>query len=529
MSTALVGLHAAETPWVQHDEPIVIGKDILEVLSSAMYVDPLAVYREYVQNAADAIDEARHVGLLTQTVAGTVEIEIDAAKRTVLIRDNGIGIPAAEFALKMTAFGSSAKRGTNARGFRGVGRLSGIAYCQELLFRSRSAGESDVSELRWDCRKTKGLLRSADFPGALTDVVSRSVQIRRTDGKKQPNHFFEVELRGVPRLRNDWLLNPAVIEDYLSQIAPLPFVPQFRFADEISALLREHVRLTDITLKVGRNSGPTFRPHRDFFEISGGQDKFHELQTIRIPGLDGGTAAVGWVLHHGYRGAIPSPSLKGLRLRSGNVQIGTSGILEDLFVEVRFNSWCVGEVHVVDARIIPNGRRDHYEQNVHYTNLVNQLSPLAKDISAKCRRSSIRRNCLRLVERQREQVGRDMKIIKQGSLTGTDRQVFTNQIQQALDTMEIELSKAALKFDAPTLLPVLAKLRRDFSKIQSAKYRPKVLSNLSPVQRRAYEQAFALVYECFPDKSDAKVLIDRMLARLARNLKASRSKRKTSD
>ncbi len=42
--------------------PVVVGKDILELLSSAMYVDPLTIYREYIQNAADAIDQARHVG-----------------------------------------------------------------------------------------------------------------------------------------------------------------------------------------------------------------------------------------------------------------------------------------------------------------------------------------------------------------------------------------------------------------------------------------------------------------------------------
>lgn len=32
---------------------IVVGKDILELVSSAMYVDPLTIYREYIQNAAD--------------------------------------------------------------------------------------------------------------------------------------------------------------------------------------------------------------------------------------------------------------------------------------------------------------------------------------------------------------------------------------------------------------------------------------------------------------------------------------------
>jgi molecular chaperone HtpG len=346
MSTGLVKLQVPETPWAHRKDSIVVGKDILEVLSSAMYVDPLAIYREYLQNAADAIDESRRTGLLTAGEDGTVEIELDLDKRTVKIRDNGTGIPAADFETRMTSFGASAKRGTNARGFRGVGRLSGLGYCQELLFRSRFAGEAQVSELKWDCRKAKTLLRSADFDGDLASVVAQSVHVRVSDGTNSPAHFFEVELRGVPRLRNDWLLNPTVIEEYLSQVAPLPFSPEFRFSGDIGAMLSKHVGLTNVKLNIAGNDGSVFRPHRDSFDVTGGVDKFQELQHIQIPGTDGGTAAVGWILHHGYRGAVPNANLKGLRLRSGNSQVGDNALLEDLFTEVRFNSWCVGEVGV---------------------------------------------------------------------------------------------------------------------------------------------------------------------------------------
>ena len=262
-----------------------------------MYVEPLAIYREYIQNAADAIDEARNAGVLTASTAGTVEIEIDLNKRSVIIRDNGIGVPAEEFETRMTSFGASAKRGTQARGFRGVGRLSGLAYCQELIFRSRSADEAAVSELRWDCRKAKSLLRSTDFCGDLAAVVAQSVQVRRVNGKNWPEHFFEVEICGVPRLRNDWLLNPTVIEAYLSQVAPLPFTPKFRFSDKIDVLLQGHVGLTNITLNIVGNAGPVFRPHRNSFETPGSVDAFQELQPIQIPGYDGGTAAIGWILY----------------------------------------------------------------------------------------------------------------------------------------------------------------------------------------------------------------------------------------
>ena len=45
-----------EASWTAISGGIDIGKDILELLSSSMYVDPLSIYPEYVQNAADAID-----------------------------------------------------------------------------------------------------------------------------------------------------------------------------------------------------------------------------------------------------------------------------------------------------------------------------------------------------------------------------------------------------------------------------------------------------------------------------------------
>jgi len=517
MSTGLVSLNTPGTPWAYRDDPIIVGKDILEILSSAMYVDPLAIYREYIQNSSDSVDEARAAGVLGSDESGVVEIEIDLDKRTAKIRDNGTGLPQAEFETRMASFGGSAKRGTNARGFRGVGRLSGLAYCQELLFRSRSVAESQVSEFRWDCRKAKTLLRSTDFAGDLAAVVAHSVQVRRVDGRGYPEHFFEVELRGVPRLRNDWLLNPAVLEEYLSQVAPVPFAPRFRFADNITALLQPHVGLTNIKLKIAGNSDLTFRPHRDSFDVSGGVDAFRELRPIQIPGSDGGTAAIGWILHHGYKGAVPNATLKGLRLRSGNIQVGDNAILQDLFAEPRFNSWCVGEVHIIDSRIVPNGRRDHFEQNVHYTNLINQLSPIVREVSIRCRLSSIRRNWLRQFERQRDLVRRDLEIIKQGSLSAAERQLFRSQIQQVLGSMEKALLKDVLKPVAPALTLIVTKLRRNLAKVNAANYRAKALAKLAPAKRRAYEQVFALLYECSTDKAGSKLLVDRVLARLARS------------
>ena len=42
---------------------ITVGKDILELLTSEMYLDPLTIYREYIQNSVDSIEKAVSKGL----------------------------------------------------------------------------------------------------------------------------------------------------------------------------------------------------------------------------------------------------------------------------------------------------------------------------------------------------------------------------------------------------------------------------------------------------------------------------------
>ena len=113
---------------------------------------------------------------------------------------------------------------------------------------------------------------------------------------------------------------------------------------------------------------------------------YDDLDFVDIDGLDDGVAAIGWVLHHEYDGTIPKEAfVNGLRLRTGNMQIGDNAVLREVFPEPRFNGWTSAEIHVLDPRVVPNGRRDQFEQNVHFRNITNHLSPIARDIARRCR------------------------------------------------------------------------------------------------------------------------------------------------
>ena len=517
MTSAVIGISRIDSPWMPARLPVLIGKDIMELLSSSMYVDPMTIYREYVQNAVDSIEEAWRLGMLPDPSAGRVEIVIDNTTRTVRIRDNGTGISRDDFAPRMTAFGASFKRGTRARGFRGVGRLAGIGYCQDLIFRSRVSGETHVSELKWNGRKVKEILKSSHFNGQLHDVVAQCVETRQLNGVGWPEHFFEVELRQIVRHSNDSLLNYATVEDYLSQVSPVPFAPEFRFGKRIQDFLDSIVPLGNANITINGRASPIYRPHRNTLEIGSKTiDEFKEIQLIEIPALDGTPAASGWILHHSYQGAIsPRSKIRGLRLRSGNIQVGESNILEELFPETRFNSWCVGEIHVIDQRIVPNGRRDHFEHNVHYHNLVNHLIPVARDIRERCRTSSMRRNWLREFVRHETAARDKLNLTVQGSLPAKQRTTLRYEVRDLLSKMEKIAARDSLREDsAGHLKATVRKIQRQLVRIEGKRHVSKPLAKLPPYKRRAYEQVFGVIYECVPDANSARSLIDRILSRL---------------
>ena len=501
----------------KHPE-ITIGPDILELLSSAMYVDPLTIYREYVQNAADAVDVARSVGILAPGQLGHVDISIDGQARSVRIKDNGCGVPAQAFGRRLLALGGSEKRGTSARGFRGVGRLAGLGYAREVIFRTSVAGETITSELRWDCRKLKAALLTPDNGGSAADVIRSATSLEKHAGTDADEHFFEVQLNGVVRLSRDQLTSPSAISAYLSQVAPVPFAPEFRFGTEITTALSKHIDVGSLLIRINGAKDPIYRPHRDHITFDEKrQVGFERMDIVELPGIDGNVAAIAWVLHHEYEGALPLATMvKGLRLRSGNIQVGGHALLEDLFPETRFNSWTVGEVHVLDSRIVPNGRRDHFEQNAHYHSLLNHLLPTTRAVARRCRASSVRRKWEREFEIHARVAQEKLAIIEQGGIGKAERNRMALEVEKAFLRMNKINEMKSLEQGRDERAARINSLRTKLSLLLNEKtVLASPLARLPDRKRQTYECFFELIYECSTNRVAAKSLIDRILLRLA--------------
>ena len=134
-----------------------VGKNILDNLTTGMYSDSKVIYREYIQNACDQIDLAIKSGILSAD-EGYVDIYTDGKKRYISIRDNATGVKAEDFIEDVGDIANSNKEIGKNKGFRGIGRLCGLAYCKTLKFTTSYLGEGTKSIMTCDAQKMRAML-----------------------------------------------------------------------------------------------------------------------------------------------------------------------------------------------------------------------------------------------------------------------------------------------------------------------------------------------------------------------------------
>lgn len=88
-------------------EPVA-GKFLLEILTRGMYSNPMHIYREYIQNSTDSIDKAIECGVVAESEA-EIHIKINREKQSIIIHDNGCGIPVEKAKEILLSIGDSKK------------------------------------------------------------------------------------------------------------------------------------------------------------------------------------------------------------------------------------------------------------------------------------------------------------------------------------------------------------------------------------------------------------------------------------
>lgn len=343
-----------------------IGKDVIESLTLGMYEDCRFIYREYVQNAADAVDKAVKLTILDKG-SEEIHIKIDAENRHISILDNATGIPYENVVSILRNIAHSTKKRGEDKGFRGIGRLGGLGYCSKLKFETSYFGEDKKSIMTWDAELLKYIINDRDNNEEAVEVLSR---VTKTSFEKEDidAHYFRVIMEDVT---SDDLLDVESVTDYLSMVAPVDISSQFIYRSKINNFKKENGLCVD-TYNIYINGDQIYKPYTCviYEDNHGGKKKVDDILDVDfLLSRDdyGDIIYWGWYTISCLKGQMkPKNIARGIRLRKENIQIGDEEICKKFFSKTedqRFSFYYFGEIHALSKGLIPNSRRDYFGES----------------------------------------------------------------------------------------------------------------------------------------------------------------------
>jgi len=349
--------------------PITFGKNILENLTTAMYENSLVILREYVQNSCDGIRTVIKQESVANKDGRRIDIKINSGERSIEITDNGCGVPKNDFVRVLSDIANSDKVRGEDMGFRGIGRLCGLAYCSKLQFISTVYGESEISVMTWDAEQMQTMLEDNNKYSA-DEVIARILKSEiDTKIANKNEHYFKVILTGI-QYESDELLDVTEVRNYLSFIAPVPYTSKFLFRDKIYQHAKEiGTPIEEYGIYI--NDEQLFKNYKSRIYTKEGkcQDDINDVIFQDFRASDNSLLAWMWFGISSFNGQIPecehNPH-RSLRLRKANIQIGDSDALRRLHKEPRSNGYYIGELFAVHRDLTPNARRDYFNENVRY-------------------------------------------------------------------------------------------------------------------------------------------------------------------
>ena len=300
------------------DNPV-IGIDLLKMLMLQLYSNPRCIYREYIQNALDSINEAVKLGILSQEKDGRVSIII--TNNDISIEDNGTGIRSDKAVKILTDIANSVKNGVDTAGQFGVGRLSGGGYCEILEFETTYMGEDVSTIVSLDTRKLRKMVEKKETDISAEDAM-REICTTHTSPAKAEEHKFTVRLKNVIYSR-EILLDIDEIKNYITEYAPIDYSVPF-------------------------NSLINSCPQTEYVK------KHKQIDKIRVSLNDHSDIEKGYGITIVGTGD-PIERIR-IRLRKHNISLDKN-ILNTCFKESRGNKYFYGEIFITNDNIVPDSGR----------------------------------------------------------------------------------------------------------------------------------------------------------------------------
>ncbi|KTE32409.1 MULTISPECIES: ATP-binding protein [unclassified Sphingopyxis] len=386
-------------------DSVIVGSYSLESLTTGMYEDPRHCIREYVQNGYDAIRAARAVELIGPAEGlVTVSISGSQSRPTITVKDDGTGIPSAQAVGILVSVGASTKRSTLNAGFRGIGRLAGIAYCTTLRFSTTVAGEDVATIVEFDCGRLRGFMKpSADYQ----DIREVIRQCSTSDIRTAPvdAHWTEVEMIGLTGVGLEFAEIEKLVP-YLRQVCPTDYSDRFTFAPRIrnfAETVGHPIGSIEVETRYKRERTQILKAYDDATPTSDPRkpSTVNDIELINNAEL----GWHGWIARSNFKGELTDDTVAGVRFRMKNIQIDGSSLIETLGSELtlggtegRLQRYAVGEIFITNPAVIPNARRDGFEDSAAWRQIRTDVkTKVAKRVVTLVREASKSRTTLRSI------------------------------------------------------------------------------------------------------------------------------------
>lgn len=461
-----------------------VGKNILDNLTTGMYSDSKVIYREYIQNACDQIDLAVKEGILKQD-EGEVYIYIDADKRYISIKDNATGVKSSQFVENLGDIANSNKQIGENKGFRGIGRLCGLAYCKTLKFKTSYRGEVVASVMICDAQRMRAML--VESKKYTLDEIWNAIVRFETYPVDKNEHFFEVEMEDINKENID-LLDTNKVCEYLSFVSPVEYKNAFILRKQIYDHAEKiNYRIDEYIVKV--NGKQIFKEYTTKLKEQSGNNlkNYDEISRLEFKDFyddEGNLLAWMWIGLSRFEKQIPKINqMRGLRLRSANIQLGNDDTLTFLFKESRGNYYFVGEVFAVSKTLIPNSQRDYFNENETRVAFEDQLRVYFFDVLHKLYTNA--NQMKNAYKRQEEYINLANEFKKKSEENGfvdeESRQKLQFEVDKAKNEAEAARKKIS-KFDEFDSNSPLAEVHKSIGKKFNAEKLKKKAEQTKPIE-----------------------------------------------
>ncbi len=355
---------------------IKVGLRLLETLTSALYDDPIILFREYVQNSVDAYNKTISTSSDKEFDEFHVAIDIDRDGKSITIRDNGYGIDNSQFDEIMTSIGASDKRQSNNQiGFRGIGRLSAMPFCEKLIFTNKCENSNKIQVFQWQGNKFQQLLNQ-ESEIELNQAMSEITDNYEKDYEDAiSDHFFKVEIINY-NIEIVELVKQDDLKYRLSMMLPLRYDPKFEQQKDILEYYKQFMgySLDRYAFTVKLDGEEMYKPYNETNILESGINfwdlRYRSKEKNGIPDKIG----ILWFTFNRKVTANPVNEPYGILVRSKNMLMGDNNSLADALFRSKSDEYVAtfreltqtlqgvyGEMLIDSPRLNDNARRDWFK------------------------------------------------------------------------------------------------------------------------------------------------------------------------